>query len=129
GRPASCSGWAAARGGRALRRRLSCRRDHMLDGQARVLAKALDEVAAEPAAPLAGERRDDDLVHALVLDDMLRGRVRVGMRDLAVRVDPFRAELAERPAQTPVGVRVLLLVALGRDDQEARGPLAGAAPD
>ena len=66
----------------------------MLDRQAGVLAQPLDEVAAQPAALLARERRDDDLVDALVVDGLQRRGVRVGVHDLAVRVDALAAQLA-----------------------------------
>ena len=56
-----------------------------------------------------------------------RGGVRIGMHDLAVRVDPLAAQLGERAAQALVGLVVLLLVALRRDDQEARRALARRA--
>ena len=59
----------------------------MLDGQLRVLAQALDEIAAQPAAPLARERRDDQLVDAFVVHGLSRCGVRVGVHDLAVGVD------------------------------------------
>ncbi len=64
----------------------------VLDGHARVLAQPLDDVAPEPARALAREGRDDDLVDPLVLDHVHRGRVRIGMGDLAVRLDPLGAE-------------------------------------
>ena len=76
-RPASCSGsaadavgvppWACASA--AARRHAVTRsvRDDVLDRQAGLLAQALDQVAAQPAAALARERRDDDLVDALVV--------------------------------------------------------------
>src|SRR5437899_2971044 len=125
-RPASCSGSAAGRGGRGLLRLLSCRvADHVLDGQTGVLAQALNEIAPQPTALLARERRDDDLVDALIVHNLPRGGVRVGMDDLAVRVDPLAAQLAQRTAQPAVGIRVLLFVVLWRDDQEARWALDG----
>ena len=57
------------------------------------------------------------------------GGVRVGVHDLAVRVDALAAQLGEREAQPAVGVGVLFVVALRRDDQEARRPLRGALAD
>ena len=68
-------------------------------GHPRVLPKPLDDVAPEPAGALAGEGRDDHLVDALVLDHLHRGRVRVGVRDLPVRLDALRAERRERGAE------------------------------
>ena len=68
----------------------------MLDRQAGLLAEPLDEVAAEPAGAFGLERRDDDLVDPLVMHGFHRGAERVGMRDLAVRVDPLAAQLGER---------------------------------
>ena len=49
------------------------------------LRQPLDEVAAEPAGARGSERRDDDLVDALVVDRLHGRGERIGMRDLAVR--------------------------------------------
>ena len=68
-------------------------------------AQALDQVAAQPARAGARERRDDDLVDALVVGRLHRRRERIGVHDLAVGVDPLRAQLRERAAQAPVGLR------------------------
>src|SRR5690242_12838389 len=95
----------------------------MVDRQPGVLSQPLDEIAPEPAAPLTRERRDDDLVDALVVHDLTSRGVRVRVHDLAVRVDPFAAELEERTAETPVGVVVLLVVALWADQEKARRAL------
>jgi hypothetical protein len=64
----------------------------VLDRQLRVCAEPADQIATQPAGASARERRDDDLVDALVLDRLHHGRVRVGMRDLAVHVEPFAAQ-------------------------------------
>ena len=85
--------------GREVRRVRSCHFNRLAEttcstGQPGVLAQPLDEVAAQPAAPLARERRDDDLVDALVVDRVQRRRERVGVHDLAVRVDALAAQLA-----------------------------------
>ena len=87
-------------------------------------AQPLDEIAAHPAGALAGERRDDHLVDPLVLDRLHHGGVRVGMRDLAVDVEPLGAE-ERHGAQQPVLRLVVasLGLALRRDDQEARRAL------
>ena len=63
------------------------------------LAQSLDEVAAQPAAALARERRDDDLVDALVVDDLYGRRVRIRMDDLAVRVYPLAPQHARGRAE------------------------------
>ena len=134
-RPASCSGSAAGRAWSCavgVPRCSACALmrtsggDDVLDRQAGLLAQPLDQVAPQPAAPLAREGRDDDLVDALVVDRLHRGGERVGVDDLAVRVDAVAAQLGERAAQAPVGLGVLLVVALRRDDQEARRPLLAA---
>ena len=59
-------------------------------------------VAAQPARLLAGEGRDDDLVDPLVVDGMQRRGVRVGVRDLAVRVDALSAQRSDDAAQPPL---------------------------
>ena len=57
----------------------------------RRVAQPCDHVLAQPArARLAGEGGDDDLVDPLVVDGVHRGGVRVGVGDLAVRVDALR---------------------------------------
>ena len=105
--------------------------DDVLDRQARLLAQPLDEVAAQPAGAERLERRDDDLVDALVVHGLHRRAERIGMRDLAVRVDPLAAQLSERALQPPLGLGMLARrrVALRRDDEEARRPRRGALAD
>ena len=103
------------------------RRHDVLDGDARVLAQPLDDVAPQPARALAGERRDDHLVDALVLDDLHRGGVRVGVRDLAVRLDALVAERGERGPEPPLGLGVLGLTS-GRSAGRRSGSSAGPSP-
>ena len=94
------------------------------------LAQSLDEVATQPAAALARERRDDDLVDALVVDDLYGRRVRdPDGRPGRARRSPRRAARLRTRAQTTVGVRVLFVVALRGDDQKARRALRGPLPD
>ena len=122
--------WACA----ARRRGSSCRRpnlggldDDVLDRQPAVGAEPPDEVAAEPARALARERRDDDLVRPLVADRLHRRGVRVGMRDLAVRLDPLGAQRRERLPQPPLGLRVLAPLrgrSAGRRSGSSRRPRA-----
>ena len=97
-------------------------RDDVLDRHARVLAEPLDDVPAQPSGALPGEGRNDHLVDALVLDHLHRGRVRVGVRDLPVGLDPLVAERREGGAQTPLGLGVLRPAGIGlrAHDQEAR---------
>ena len=78
-------------------------------------------LAAKPAAALAGEGRDDDLVDALVVHGLPGSGVGIRVHDLAVRVDALTAQLAQGAAEPLVGVRVLLLVAL------AIGSISGRA--
>ena len=85
------------------------------------VAEPLEQVAAHPAGARVRERRDDQLVDALVLDRLHDRRERIGMRDLAVRLDALAAQ-QRHGAQQPL-LRLLvaaLRVALRRDDQEAR---------
>ena len=48
------------------------------------------------------------LVDALVVDGLHGGGVRVGMSQLAVRVDALRAQLRQRLSQPALGVRMLV---------------------
>ena len=69
-------------------------------------------VEADPAAAV----RDALVVHCLH-----RGTERVGMRDLAVRVDPLATQLSEGALQPPFGLGMVTRrwVALRRHDEEA----------
>ena len=67
-------------------------------GRPRVLSQPLHEIAAQPAAPLTRERRDDDLVDALVVHDVTRSGVGIRMDDLAVRIDSLPAQLRQARA-------------------------------
>src|SRR5512144_252021 len=79
----------------------------VIDGQPRLLAQAVDQVATQPARRLlTREGRDDDLVHALVLDGVCGGGEGVGVSDLPVDVDPLAAQDRQRAAQAPLGLRV-----------------------
>src|SRR5438445_5462962 len=100
----------------------------MLDRQARLLAEPLDEVAAQPAGALGLEGRDDDLVDALVVHRLHRGAERVGMRDLAMDVDPLVAQLADGALEAGVrlGMRAGRPIALRRNDEEGRRARGGA---
>src|SRR5882757_7528505 len=101
----------------------------MLDGKAGVLAQPPHEIAAQPAAPLTWESRDDDLVDRLIVHRVLRSGVRVGVHDLAVRLDSLAAQLRQREAEPAVCLGMLFLVALRSDDQEARGAFGRALPN
>src|SRR5215213_9907672 len=118
---------------RSPRRRLlgrpRMRHDDVLDGQAGLAPQPLHEVAPKPAGPLAAEGRDDDLVHALVARRLHGGCERVGVCDLAVCVDAGAAQRAERAPQALLGLGVRRIVALWRDDQEARAALLVTAAD
>ena len=105
--------------------------DDVLDRDAGVRAQPPDEVAAQPAGALAGERGDDDLVDALVGDRLHRRRVRIRVRDLPVRLDPHVRSVvsAARRRRSASGCAAASRVALRADDQEAGGALGRAAPD
>ena len=60
----------------------------------------------ERASP--GKGRDDDLVDALVVDGLHGSRVRVGVRDLAVRVDARAAQRGQRAPQPALGLGVIV---------------------
>src|SRR5262249_17784072 len=127
---------AAGRGGGARRRGLpldgdpfrcfgGCERRgdlDVLDRELRVLSRPLDEGAAQPARELlAWEGGGGDLVDALLPGRLPGGRVRGGVRDLAVDVDALAAEDTDDVAQPPLRLRVVrdARVALRREDQEA----------
>jgi hypothetical protein len=96
----------------------------VLDGQLRLFAEPLEEVAPQPAGAGVREGRDDQLVDALVGDRLHHGRERVGMRDLAVDVETFAAQQRDRAEQPALGLLVAArALALRRDDQEARRAL------
>src|ERR1700722_19214389 len=52
--------------------------DHVLDGRRGHVLDALDQVRAQPAGALVGERRDDDIIDAEQLEGVDRGGVGVG---------------------------------------------------
>ena len=90
--------------------------DDVLDRHARVLAEPPDEVAPQPARPLAREGRDDHLVDPLVVDRLHRRGVRVRVRDLAVGLDALRAGASRAPRAAG---------APPRDARPRRGSLCG----
>ena len=104
GGPWCASAWAAHQTGCLLG---ALGDDDVLDRHPLSLVQALDEVAPQPARALLGrEGRDDDLVDPLVVDGLHRRRVRIRVRDLAVRVDPLAAEHRECAPQPPLGFRM-----------------------
>src|SRR2546430_1947917 len=103
----------------------------MLDRELRVLVQPLDEVLLQPGRAVGRERRDDDLVYALVVDRLHGGGVGIRMCNLAVRFDPFRAEDREGTTKAALRLRMVRIagVALRADDQEARGRAGGPFAD
>ena len=105
--------------------------DDVLDRQPASLCSRATRSRRSQLDVCARERRDDDLVDPLVLDRLHRRGVRVGVRDLPVRVDALAAQLGQRPPQPPLGLRWCAYVGslCGADDQEARRPARGALAD
>ena len=82
--------------------------DHVLDGQARGVLDALDQVAPQPAGVLGGVGRDDDLVRAALGDGVHRREERVGVADFAGRLDALvgdRRRARGRRAPGPIRAR------------------------
>src|SRR5436190_14817713 len=65
---------------------------HVIDGQSGLGPEPLEQVAAQPARARLRERRDDDLVDPLVVRRRQRRRDRIGLDNLAVRVDALDAK-------------------------------------
>ncbi len=98
----------------------------MVDGKASLFANSLHQITAEPAGALARERRNHDLVDDLVIGCFEDRGVWIGMHDLPVCVDPIGAKDGDGATKSALGLRMVLRVALRRNDQEAR--LAGSVP-
>ena len=100
-------------------------RDDVVDRDAGLRLQPLDQVATQPAGARGREGRDDDLVDALVVRGLHRRGEGVGMNDLAMRVDPLRAQLRERAPHAPgrLGARGSSL-SCGETMRKLAGPLA-----
>ena len=100
-------------------------------GNLRLARAAARRGRAAARTRAARERGDDDLVDALVLDRLHRRGERIRVRDLAVGLDPLRAEPRQRLPQPPLRLGMLALrrIALRADDEEAaprsRAPARG----
>ena len=89
----------ALRAHRALRRSLGGSTTTCSTGTFASLRSRADQVAPQPrGAALLREGRDEDRVDALVADGVHRRGERIGVGDLAVRLDPLGAKLRQRRA-------------------------------
>jgi hypothetical protein len=88
----------------------------VVDGKAGFGAEPLEQVAPQPAGASLWERRDDDLVDALVVNGVQRRGERIRVDDLAMSVDPLCPQQRKRAAKAPVGLQRRDVIALRSDE-------------